>query len=115
MALSEIQRRKVASADELQMCILFLERGFSANTIQREILKLGGKPTLYLPGQGVMCAQIRTSAVAALKGVMGIRHVSPGFFKSRVRKLTVKTDSQGKALWRYEVDDRNNIHMVKSE
>jgi hypothetical protein len=113
--LTEIQRRSIASPDQMQMCILFLQTASDANAVQREILRLGGKPTLFLPRQAVMCVLVRTDAADALKGLKGVRHVGPGSFTSRVRKLTVRTDSNGKPLWRYELDDNNNIRMVRTE
>ena len=111
----EVDRKKIESDDQIQMYILFLEEKFDPNAIQRKILELDGQPTLYLPKQAIMCAQIKVKTAEVLKAVSGIKNISPISYDSKIRKLKVKTDSSGQPLWHYKVDDKNNIYIVKNE
>ena len=108
-------RKKLQTENQTQMYILFLNEGANPDNIRRKIIEIGGQPFQYLAKQSVLLAQLPVQVADVLKNMSEIKHLGPVSHTTRVRKLSVKTNANGKPLWQYKVDDNNNIYMVKNK
>jgi hypothetical protein len=106
-------RKKIPPKNQSQMYILFLKENTDPNMLKRRISETGGKTFQYFSHQSIILSELDVKAAESLKGFEGIKHIGPVTFNTRVRKLTIKTDSTGRPLWDYKVDDNNNLYRIK--